>query len=366
MTEPWLGPQRSFWHGKRVLLTGHTGFKGSWLALWLSELGAEVAGLALPPDNEQQLFVAAGVERTLQHHVVDLRDAAGVAATVASFRPEIVFHLAAQALVRQSYAQPAETFAVNVTGTMNLLEACRQTESVRSIVVVTTDKCYRNREWHWGYREEDALGGDDPYSASKAAAELLAHSWRTSFFRHRGVGLATVRAGNVIGGGDWAADRLVPDAMRAFASGQELVLRNPRATRPWQHVLEPLSGYLRVAEGMYVGEAIAEAWNFGPDESGVRTVGEVSATLAQHWGNAHVRHEVSPNAPHEAGLLSLTSAKARACLGWQPQWGVDEALRFTVDWYKSAKNASVPDVNGMTLAQIFAYQQRMEAVSGVH
>jgi CDP-glucose 4,6-dehydratase len=366
MTEPWLGPQRAFWHGKRVLLTGHTGFKGGWLALWLSELGAEVAGLALPPDNEQQLFVAAGVQRTLQHHVVDLRDVAGVAATVSSFRPEIVFHLAAQALVRQSYVQPAETFAVNVTGTMNLLEACRQTESVRSIVVVTTDKCYRNREWHWGYREEDALGGDDPYSASKAAAELLAHSWRTSFFRQCGVGLATVRAGNVIGGGDWAADRLVPDAMRAFASGQELVLRNPHATRPWQHVLEPLSGYLRVAEGMYGGEAIAEAWNFGPDESGVRTVGEVSATLAHCWGNAHVRHEVSPNAPHEAGLLSLTSARARACLGWRPQWSVDEALRFTVDWYKSAKNASVAEVNAMTLAQILAYQQRMEVVSGVH
>ena len=367
MPELWRGPTADFWRGKRVLLTGHTGFKGAWLALWLSELGAEVAGLALPPEHAGQLFSAAGIAGRLKHHVVDLRDAGGVEQVMADFRPEIVLHLAAQALVRKSYREPAETFAVNVTGTMNLLEACRKVDSVRAVVVVTSDKCYLNREWTWGYREDEALGGEDPYSASKAATELLAHCWRASFLRGQGVALATVRAGNVIGGGDWSEDRLVPDAMRAFAAGQPLTLRNPSATRPWQHVLEPLSGYLRVAEGLFAGEAIAEAWNFGPDESGVRSVGEVSATMAELWGRAaEVRHQIDPNAPHEAGLLSLTSAKARQRLGWRPQWNVDQALARTVDWYKQAENASVAAVLDLTLGQIAAYQGLLGGDRGVH
>ncbi len=367
MPELWCGPTVDFWRGKRVLLTGHTGFKGSWLALWLSEMGAELAGLALVPDQPAQLFVAAGIAGRLTHQVVDLRDVAGVEKVLTDFRPEIVLHLAAQALVRKSYREPAETFAVNVTGTVNLLEACRKVDSVRAVVVVTSDKCYLNREWAWGYREDEALGGEDPYSASKAATELLAHCWRSSFLRGRGVALATVRAGNVIGGGDWSEDRLVPDAMRAFAAGKPLILRNPSATRPWQHVLEPLSGYLRVAEGLFAGEAIAEAWNFGPDESGVRTVGEVSADMARRWGGAaEVKYEIDPNAPHEAGLLSLTSAKARQRLGWRPQWSVDQALAYTVDWYKQAQNASVEVVLQLTLEQIAAYQNSLGGVRGVH
>lgn len=361
MTERWSGPDAAFWRGKRVLLTGHTGFKGSWLAIWLRELGADVVGMALPPESPAQLFVAADVAPLLHgHHLVDIRDADAVAQTVRACQPEIVLHLAAQALVRSSYREPVETFATNVTGTMQVLEACRAVDSVRSIVVVTTDKCYRNREWDWGYREDEPLGGDDPYSASKAATEILAHAWRTSFFSARGVGLATVRAGNVIGGGDWALDRLVPDAIRAFAAGQPLILRKPQATRPWQHVLEPLSGYLRVAEGLYRGEAIAEAWNFGPDEAGVRAVGEVAASMARLWGgSATVRHEIDPAAPHEAGLLSLTSAKARARLGWRPQWPIDEALAQTVDWYKAAQNASPAAVLALTRQQIAAYQTRL-------
>lgn len=367
MPELWRGPKADFWRGKRVLLTGHTGFKGSWLALWLSEMGADVAGLALAPEHSGQLFSAAGIAGRVRHHLVDLRDAAGVERVMADFRPEIVLHLAAQALVRKSYREPAETFAVNVSGTMNLLEACRKVDSVRAVVVVTSDKCYQNREWSWGYREDEALGGEDPYSASKAATELLAHCWRASFLRGQGVALATVRAGNVIGGGDWSEDRLVPDAMRAFAAGQVLTLRNPSATRPWQHVLEPLSGYLRVAEGLFACEAIAEAWNFGPDESGVRSVGEVSADMAKLWGPAaEIRHQIDPNAPHEAGLLSLTSAKARQRLGWRPQWTVDQALDYTVGWYRQAQDASADSVLAMTLAQIAAYEALLGGQRGVH
>jgi CDP-glucose 4,6-dehydratase len=367
MPELWRGPQADFWRGKRVLLTGHTGFKGSWLALWLHQLGASVTGLALPPESPNQLFVSADVASLIDHHEVDIRDLNAVADVLARCRPDIVLHLAAQALVRKSYREPLDTFSVNVMGTINLLEVCRTIEGIRSVVVVTSDKCYLNREWPWGYREDEPLGGEDPYSASKAATELVAHCWRSSFLHKSGVALATVRAGNVIGGGDWAEDRLVPDAVRAFLTGQPLTLRNPSATRPWQHVLEPLSGYLRVAEGLAEGESVDEAWNFGPDESSVRSVGEVATSMACVWGSgATVRLDDDQSAPHEAGFLSLTSAKARHRLGWRPQWTVDDALKRTISWYKESRNATVDDIRDMTLKQIADYQLALRGDDGVH
>ena len=322
------------YRGKRVLITGHTGFKGSWLALWLNEMGAVVTGIALPPEthpNHWELLALATNE-----HRLDILDFDAVKKVFSATKPDIVFHLAAQPLVRRSYRDPLETWSTNVMGTANVLEACRQTPSVRAIVAVTTDKCYENREWPWGYRENDRLGGHDPYSASKAGSELVAASYRNSFFNIENAPLlATARAGNVIGGGDWSEDRLIPDLVRAVAQGQSLEIRSPRATRPWQHVLESLSGYLLLGQRLLQGDkTYAEAWNFGPEPEGNRSVSEVLGKLNAHWSNL-CWHVTEKPQPHEAALLYLDSAKARSKLHWQPAWNFDVALEKTAAWYRA-------------------------------
>lgn len=322
------------YRGRRVLLTGHTGFKGSWLALWLSELGAEVTGIALAPETTPNHWSLLGLDMPSRN--LDIRDADALAAAVAAARPDIVFHLAAQPLVRRSYRDPLETWSTNVMGTANLLEACRRCDNVRAIVAVTTDKCYENREWPWGYRENDALGGYDPYSASKAGAELVAASYRQAFFHGPDAPLlATARAGNVIGGGDWSEDRLLPDLVRALAAGQSLEIRSPAATRPWQHVLESLCGYLLLGQRLLAGDAAcAAAWNFGPDTEGNRSVADVLDRLQAHWPQMRW-HVTAQKQPHEATLLYLDSAKARSQLAWRPVWALDEALAATAEWYRA-------------------------------
>jgi CDP-glucose 4,6-dehydratase len=319
--------------GKRVLLTGHTGFKGSWLALWLRELGAEISGLALAPGSTPSHWDLLGLD--IRERRLDIRDGAAVATALRDAAPDIVFHLAAQPLVRRSYRDPVETWSTNVMGSVNLLEACRTLPSLRAIVVVTTDKCYQNREWAWGYRENDALGGHDPYSASKAGAELVAASYRDSFFNRPGAPLlATARAGNVIGGGDWSEDRLIPDLVRALASGTPLEIRSPQATRPWQHVLESLAGYLLLGQKLLEGRPeFATAWNFGPDSGDNRSVEDVLSRLRRHW--PALAWHVTPQAqPHEATLLYLDSSKARQQLGWKPVWALDDCLAATAGWYR--------------------------------
>lgn len=343
-----------FWRGKRVFLTGHTGFKGGWLSLWLDQLGAEVYGYALAPPTEPNFFTVAGIGKCLAASThADIRDGSTLEGAIRTARPEVVLHLAAQPLVRQSYTEPVETFAVNVMGTVNLLDAVRRTPGVRAVVNVTTDKCYENREWVWPYRENEALGGHDPYSSSKACAELVTAAWRSSFLATVGVQLASARAGNVIGGGDWAADRLVPDFLRAFDAGRTLVIRSPQATRPWQHVLEPLSGYLTLAEKLCTeGAALAEAWNFGPDEADARPVQWIIETLCDRVPNARWQHDIASK-PHEAHMLRLDSAKAYARLGWRPRWNLARALEATLEWHQ-AWRAGV-DMAGFSLQQIRAY-----------
>ncbi|MEJ7745210.1 MAG: CDP-glucose 4,6-dehydratase [Luteimonas sp.] len=322
------------YRGRRVLLTGHTGFKGSWLALWLATMGAEVTGVALAPDTVPNHWDLLALD--IADHRLDIRDSERMQSVMAATRPEIVFHLAAQALVRRSYRDPLDTWSTNVMGTASVLEACRQTDSVRAAVVVTSDKCYENNEWEWGYRERDRLGGHDPYSASKAATELVAASYRSAYFHHATAPqLATARAGNVIGGGDWSQDRLVPDMVRAVAAGQPLEIRSPDATRPWQHVLESLSGYLALGQGLLAARpGLADSWNFGPDLDGNRSVAEVLVEMSAHWPGLDWRVVDAPR-PHEATLLYLDSAKARAHLGWRPVWTVAEALAATAAWYRA-------------------------------
>jgi CDP-glucose 4,6-dehydratase len=328
----------SFWRGRRVFLTGHTGFKGAWLALWLSQLGARTTGYALPPPTTPSLYELASVDSHLYSVTGDINDAAHLARALDEAQPEIVFHLAAQPLVRESYAQPAATFATNVMGTVNLLEAVHRVPSVRSVVVVTTDKCYQNREWVWGYRETDALGGHDPYSASKAAAELVTAAYRSSFFGDR-VCIASARAGNVIGGGDFAQDRLLPDFVRAIERDTDLEIRYPEAVRPWQFVLEPLRAYIELAERGYAGEShIADAWNFGPDEGSARTVREVVQGFADACAlqrTSRIRFGASQPQHHEANLLKLDTSKARSYLAWRPRLDFNATLRLTADWYRA-------------------------------
>ena len=322
------------YRGKRVLVTGHTGFKGSWLALWLHELGADVIGLALAPWTTPNHWDR--LQLPVDDHRVDIRDYLAVQRVFQDSQPDMVFHLAAQPLVRRSYRDPLETWSTNVMGTANVLEACSKQASVRAIVAVTTDKCYENREWPWGYREIDPLGGHDPYSASKAGAELVAASYRSAFFAEQGTSLlATARAGNVIGGGDWSEDRLVPDLIRALEKGNSLEIRSPKATRPWQHVLESLSGYLLLGQHLLAGDPeFADAWNFGPEPEGNRTVCDVLERLSQNWGDLRW-HITSQPQPHEAVLLYLDSAKVRGRLGWEPVWNLETTLEQTVKWYRS-------------------------------
>jgi CDP-glucose 4,6-dehydratase len=318
---------------RRVLVTGHTGFKGSWLCLWLQTLGSHVTGLALDPSSEPSHWDL--LKLSITDHRIDIRDEAAVSRVFAAERPEVVFHLAAQPLVRRSYREPVTTWATNVMGTAHVLEAARRTPEVRAVVVVTTDKCYENREWPWAYRERDRLGGHDPYSASKAGAELVAASYRTAFLKYPSAPLlATARGGNVIGGGDWSEDRLVPDLVRSVIAREPLVIRSPRATRPWQHVLDCLSGYLLLGQRLLAGDtACAEAWNFGPDGDGNRTVEQVLRGLARTWPQLRWQLGSSPQ-PHEAGLLHLDTAKAKMHLGWRPVWNLEQAIHHTANWYR--------------------------------
>jgi CDP-glucose 4,6-dehydratase len=328
--------------GRRVLVTGHTGFKGSWMAAWLQRLGAQVSGLALAPATEPNHWDQLRLD--VDSRIVDLRDAALVRRAVDAVQPELVFHLGAQSLVRPSYADPLGTWSTNVMGTAHLLDACRHAASVRAIVVVTSDKCYANREWAWPYRENDPIGGHDPYSASKAGTELVAASYRSSFFTQPGApALATARAGNVIGGGDWAQDRLVPDAARAVARGEPLQVRSPHSTRPWQHVLEPLAGYLLLGQRLLQGDAVAaDAWNFGPGPEGAAEVGTLLDALRTQW--PQLRWEATGGAgPHEARLLQLDSSKARAQLAWRPVWTLEQGLAATAQWYRRWLSDAVVD-----------------------
>lgn len=344
----------SFWQGKNVLLTGHTGFKGSWLSLWLQSLGAQVSGLALPPPTTPDLFTQARVGEGMNSHIGDIRDYATVRELMDKVKPEIVIHMAAQPLVRLSYAEPIETYATNVMGTVHVLDAARHSGTVRAIVNVTTDKCYENKEWMWGYREDEPMGGHDPYSNSKGCAELVTSAYRRSFMKQQGIALASARAGNVIGGGDWAQDRLIPDILRAFERHQAVVIRNPHGTRPWQHVLEPLSGYLALAEKLYTeGQAWAEGWNFGPHEDDARPVQWIVERMVNKWGEDASWHIDGGEHPHEANFLKLDISKVKCRLGWHPRWNLDQALEHIITWHRAwlAKD----DARALCLAQIRQY-----------
>ena len=347
-------PDINFWCGKRVLLTGHTGFKGGWLALWLQHLGAHVTGTALPPNTTPNLFDAARVRDGMASQFVDIRDAASLNSIVHAARPEIVLHLAAQPLVRASYRAPLETFSSNVMGTAHLLDALRTLDCVRVAVMVTTDKVYRNNEWHYPYREEDTLGGHDPYSASKAASEIIIACYRDAFLAERGVAVSSARAGNVIGGGDWSEDRLIPDAVRAWQSGQPLEIRRPQAIRPWQHVLEPLSGYLTLAQQLWEKPGLAGAYNFGPETGEAVTVREVVQLARAAYRTGEMIYGDGTEGPHEAGGLSLEIAKARRELGVRPKWQVAEAVSRTMNWYRAQRDGA--DARKLCEAEIAAYE----------
>lgn len=354
---------RDFWKGKRVFVTGHTGFKGAWLALWLHHLGAEVTGYSLAPHTDPSLFELAGLAGKMRSIKGDVRDYPALRTALQESRPEIVIHMAAQAIVRRSYQDPLETYGSNVMGTVHLLEAVRQTDGVRAVVNVTSDKCYDNREWLWGYRETDAMGGFDPYSSSKGCAELVTAAYRSSFFasahpEQRKAGIASARAGNVVGGGDWARDRLVPDIIRAFMSGEKVLIRSPHAVRPWQHVLEPLCGYMMLAEQLYQGgKECADAWNFGPADHEARTVSWVVEKTAALWGEeAGFSVDANPH-PHEAHYLKLDSSKARYLLGWKPCLDIHETMDWTVSWYKNLRD-NPSSAYEFTIGQIGRYEKR--------
>ena len=349
------------WRGRRVFVTGHTGFKGSWLALWLADLGAEVTGFSLPAPTDPSLFERAGVAELVRHVEGDVRDLGALDAAMREARPEVVFHLAAQPLVRLSYDEPVETYATNVMGTVHCLEACRRLDAVRAVVAITSDKCYANQEWIWPYRERDPMGGYDPYSSSKGAAELVIAAYRQSFFgpdKHP-AGVASVRAGNVIGGGDWALDRLIPDIVRALEAGKRPLIRAPRSVRPWQHVMEALGGYLLIAERLLDGDAgMADGWNFGPADEDAQPVGAIVERMLALWG-AEGWDRGDGSALHEAKLLKLDCSKARNELGWRPVLRLDAALELIVDWHRALGDGG--SARDLTLRQIRDYRRKLQA-----
>lgn len=347
----------SFWEGKRVYLTGHTGFKGSWLSLWLTEMGAIVKGYALSPPTTPSLFEQAKVAENIESQVGDIRDFETLAGSMVRFSPDILIHMAAQPLVRLSYKEPLETYDTNVMGTVKVLEAARSCSNLKAIVSVTTDKCYENKEWVWGYRENESMGGYDPYSSSKGCAELVTSAYRRSFMQEQGIGLASARAGNVIGGGDWADDRLIPDILRAFEKKQPVVIRNPAATRPWQHVLEPLSGYLVLAQNLYQNPTeFAEGWNFGPFDDDAKPVDWILNHMVQNWQGSS--WDLDKNAhPHEAGYLKLDISKAKSRLNWSPTWRLEQTLTKIINWHQAWLNEA--DVKGLCLKEINEYMRDM-------
>ena len=347
-------PDPAFWRGKRVLLTGHTGFKGSWMSLWLQRLGADLHGLALAPPTEPSLFQVAQVAGGMSDNRGDLRNYETVLEQMKSAQPDIVLHMAAQPLVRRSYQLPTETYATNVMGTVHVLEAARHCGSVKAIVNITTDKCYENREWVWGYREDEPMGGHDPYSSSKACAELVSAAYRKSFLKDAQIAMATARAGNVIGGGDWASDRLVPDVLRSLQNKQSVAIRNPQAVRPWQHVLEPLSGYLLLAERLFIhGQVDAEAWNFGPHDEDACPVQWIVERLCEGWADHAGWHIEEGTKAHEAHYLKLDISKAQQRLHWMPRWSLDTALQRTSDWHRAWLKGE--DMQAVCLRQISEY-----------
>lgn len=354
----------TFWKGRKVFLTGHTGFKGSWMSLFLSLLEAEVYGFALAPEQDDGLFVAANLADVTHHETGNICDLAAITKSLQRAQPQVVIHMAAQSLVRLSYDEPVSTYTTNVIGTVNLLEAVRRTPGVEAVIIVTSDKCYENNAWVWGYRELDRLGGYDPYSNSKACAELVTDGYRRSFFSGKSdTRIATVRAGNVIGGGDWARDRLVPDAIRAFRSGRPLSIRNPKAIRPWQHVLDPVIGYLHLAERLstYNDDNLADAWNFGPDVSDDVSVENIANKLVNLWGGKASWITDPAEHPHEARSLKLDCSKAIANLGWRPVIDLNEALKLVVDWYKAQENRQ--DIREVTTLQIQRSIQLAQALN---
>ena len=351
-----MGPvDPNFWRGRRVLLTGHTGFKGSWLALWLETLGAEVVGLSRGIPTTPSLFELARVGEGVRTLDGDVRDLQAVERAVEDSRAEVVLHMAAQSLVRRSFERPVETYATNVMGTVHVLDAARRTGGVRVVVNVTSDKCYENREWVWGYREHEPMGGHDPYSNSKGCAELVTSAFRRSFGQEEGSpAIASARAGNVIGGGDWAEDRLIPDLMQAAVAGRPAIIRNPDAIRPWQHVLNPLSGYLILAQSLWDARELSEGWNFGPEDGDARPVRWIIERLGEAWGEPIPWRQQEGEAPHEARYLKLDSSKARTRLGWTPVWGLADALTSIATWYRTERSGG--DLRGHALDQIAAFQ----------
>ncbi len=353
------GVDYNFWSGKRVFLTGHTGFKGSWLSLYLESMGSLVKGYALSPLTKPSLFKIADVSRGIESEIGDIRNLEKLANSVKSFEPDVVIHMAAQPLVRESYKTPVDTYATNIMGTVHVLEAARYCDNIGSIVIITTDKCYENKEWAWGYRENEPMGGHDPYSSSKACAEFVTSAYQRSFYHTSSTAnVASARAGNVIGGGDWSHDRLLPDILRAFGSNESVVIRSPKATRPWQHVLEPLSGYLILAESLYTeGSKFAEGWNFGPSDEDCRSVEWILDRMVCKWGKgASWKLDTNNLNPHEANFLKLDCSKARQALKWQPKYNLDETLGLIVDWHLAYQNGE--DMRDVCLKEISRYKDK--------